>query len=226
MLKLSYCFPRAGILIAMDTTFSYGHLLVLIAVLLVSMSFHEAMHAFVGLKLGDTTASDEGRVSLNPLKHIDPFMTILLPAITILVFGVPILAARPVPFNPDRVRFDEFGAAMIAAAGPLSNLLLAIIAAIVERAIPLNGVANDVVATFMSLNVALFVFNLFPIPPLDGSRVLFAVAPEPVQRFMASIEPYGFFIIFGLILFGKNVGLDLGGLLVNLNNSVLHLLGA
>ena len=102
----------------MNGNISYSHLLVLIAVLLISMSIHEAMHAFVGLKLGDTTASDQGRVSLNPLRHIDPFMTVLLPAITIFLFGFPVLAARPVPFNPDRVKFDEFGAALIAAAGP------------------------------------------------------------------------------------------------------------
>lgn len=210
----------------MDTSLSYGHLLVIIAVLLVSMSIHEAMHAFVGLKLGDTTAAEEGRVSLNPLRHIDPFMTIILPAITILLFHAPIMAARPVPFNADRVKFEEFGAAMIAAAGPVSNLLLAILAAIVERFTQLNGVASDIVSTFVTLNVALFVFNMLPIPPLDGSRVLFAVAPEPVQRFMAQIEPIGFYIIFGLILFGRNIGLDLGSLLTSLNGDVLHMLGA
>src|SRR5438309_1450369 len=114
-------------------SFSFNDLLILIGVLLVSMSVHQAMHAFTGLKLGDTTAADQGRVSFNPLRHIDPFMTVLLPAITIIAFGVPILAARPVPFNPDRVKWDEFGAALIAAAGPLSNLLLAVIGAALVR---------------------------------------------------------------------------------------------
>lgn len=204
----------------MGGNISYSHLLVLIAVLLISMSIHEAMHAFVGLKLGDTTAAEQGRVSINPLRHIDPFMTILLPAITILLFGFPVLAARPVPFNPDRVKFDEFGAAMIAAAGPLSNLALAIIGAGVLKAVSFSGVADDAATTFVTLNVALFIFNILPIPPLDGSRVLFAVAPEPVQRFMASIEPFGLFIVFGLVLFG-----GFGPVIQHLNDSLLHVLG-
>src|SRR5476649_1051123 len=86
--------------------------------ILISLVIHEFMHAYVGHLLGDTTAHDQGRLSLNPLKHIDPFMTVILPIATILLFGVPLLAAKPVPFNPDRVKYDEFGAAMIAAAGP------------------------------------------------------------------------------------------------------------
>src|SRR5947209_5788608 len=91
-------------------------LLVLLVSIVVSLVIHEFMHAYTGRLLGDTTAEQEGRLSLNPLRHIDPFMTVVLPALTILLFGLPILAAKPVPFNPDRVKYDEFGAAMIAAA--------------------------------------------------------------------------------------------------------------
>ena len=101
--------------------------MVVILCLLVAMTVHEFMHAYVGLKLGDTTARDEGRISLNPLRHIDPFMTVLLPAFTWVFWQVLILAAKPVPFNPGRVKYDEFGAALIALAGPLSNLGLAVI---------------------------------------------------------------------------------------------------
>src|SRR5665213_1456422 len=93
---------------------------VIIIALLISMTIHEFMHSFVGYKLGDTTAHDQGRLSLNPLKHIDPIMTILLPIVTLIIFKMPILAARPVPFNPDRVKFGDYGAALLAAAGPLS----------------------------------------------------------------------------------------------------------
>src|SRR5665213_494774 len=90
--------------------------------MVISLSIHEAMHAYAAHALGDTTAEDRGRLSLNPLKHIDPFTTIALPIITLVLFKIPILAAKPVPFNPDRVKYGEFGAALAAAAGPLANL--------------------------------------------------------------------------------------------------------
>lgn len=195
-------------------------LVVIIVSILISLVIHEFMHAYAGYKLGDTTAKSEGRLSLNPLSHIDPVMTIALPIVTIFLFGAPILAAKPVPFDPRNVKYDEFGAAIIAAAGPLSNLVLAILAAFIVNSVGLAhpGLAS-VLDIFIVLNVALFVFNLLPIPPLDGSRVLYAFAPEPLQRFMLQIEPIGLFIIFGLVLAG-----GLGGTLTNLNQFVLHLL--
>ena len=177
------------------------------------------MHAFVGHKLGDTTASEQGRLSLNPLSHIDPFMTILLPIITIIVAGFPILAAKPVPFNPSMVKFDEFGAALIAAAGPFSNLILAIVSAIAANGLAVSQpFLHEALNIFTQLNVALFVFNLIPIPPLDGSRILYAFAPEPLQNIMEQLEPYGLFLIFGLILVGGF------GFIGNLNQLVLNLL--
>jgi Zn-dependent protease len=195
-------------------------LIVMVISILISLVIHEFMHAYVGYKLGDSTAKTEGRLSLNPLSHIDPFMTIILPIITIKLFGAPILAAKPVPFDPRNVKYDEFGAAMIAAAGPLSNLALAIVVAFVDKLVGMThpGV-QSVLGIFIVINVALFVFNLLPIPPLDGSRVLYAFAPEPLQRFMMQIEPIGLFIIFGLVLAG-----GLGGTLQHLNSLVLNLL--
>ncbi len=184
----------------------------------ISLSIHEAMHAYAAHALGDTTAQDMGRLSLNPLKHIDPFTTVALPIITLLLFHVPILAAKPVPFNPNRVKYDEFGGAIIAAAGPLSNLILAIIGALLIHQVT-NVALFNFLDTFTILNVAIFVFNILPIPPLDGSRVLYAFAPEPLQEFMQQIEPYGLFIIFGLVLTGV-----LTSLLITLNNDILRLL--
>jgi Zn-dependent protease len=176
-------------------------LLVTLVSLVIALSVHEMMHAFVGLKLGDTTAHEAGRVSLNPLHHIDPFMTIVLPLITLVTIGVPILAAKPVPFNPDRVKYEDFGAAMIAAAGPLSNLVLAGLGGLIAHAFGASPDIYNALAIFVGLNVSLFVFNLIPIPPLDGSRVLYAVAPDGVRGLMDQMEQYGIFIVFGLVLF-------------------------
>ncbi len=187
--------------------------------ILIGMSIHEATHAYVGLKLGDTTAAEQGRVSLNPFKHIDPFTTILLPIITVILFQTPILAARPVPFNPERVKFQEFGSALIAAAGPVSNLVLAIFGALLVRIFIADTFLINALYWFITLNVALFIFNLIPIPPLDGSRVLYAFAPEPIQNLMSQIEPFGLIIIFALVLLG-----GFGGILVNLDHAVLQYL--
>jgi Zn-dependent protease len=193
-------------------------LVYIIISIVLALSIHEAMHAFTAHWLGDSTAQDEGRLSLNPLRHIDPFSTILLPVITLIIFQVPILAAKPVPFDPDRVRYGEFGAALVAAAGPLTNLVLAVLGALSLHVVA-GGALEAFLVTFTQLNVILFIFNLIPIPPLDGSRVLYAFAPEPVQDFMRQIEPYGLFIVFGLVLTGILIPL-----LTQLNNGVINLL--
>jgi Zn-dependent protease len=190
-----------------------------IITILIALVIHEYMHAYAGHWLGDTTAKDQGRLSLNPWQHIDPFMTLALPIITLVVFGVPFLAAKPVPFNPERLKYDEFGAAIVAAAGPFANLALAFVGVLLVKGFLPVGALGSFLSIFVFLNIALFVFNLLPIPPLDGSRVLYAFAPEPVQRFMEQIEPLGFFIIFGLVLFG-----GLSSVLMDLNQAVLNFL--
>jgi len=199
-------------------SYTVQDVLIIVICLIISITIHEMMHAYVGYKLGDTTALEQGRLSLNPLQHIDPFTTILLPIITLVLFHAPFLAAKPVPFNPLRVKYDEYGAALIALAGPVTNLVLAFLTALVARNFVLGSLAADVVSTFIVINVVLFVFNMIPIPPLDGSRVLYAFAPEGLQRIMAQIEPMGFFIIIALVLLG------FGNALVQLNQWVLQLL--
>lgn len=192
-------------------------IMVFIGALLISMTIHEFMHAYVSYKLGDMTARDEGRISLNPLSHIDPLMTIALPVITFLLFKAPILAAKPVPFTPWKVRYQEKGVALLAIAGPLSNLVLASIAALIARGVNAESVGYSVLYLFAQMNVGLFLFNLVPIPPLDGSRVLYAFLPESTQQIMEQIEPYGFFIVFALVLVGGFGGVLSGAYMFFMN---------
>lgn len=206
----------------MLTDLNSASLAIIFLSLVIAITLHEAMHAFAGHWLGDDTAQREGRISLNPLRHVDPFGTILLPLITLVVFKVPLLAAKPVPFNPARVKFDEFGAALVGIAGPLTNLALAIATASVIHIF--SGIASigilSALAIFVEINIALFVFNMIPLPPLDGSRLLYAFAPEALQAVMAQLEQFGIFIIFALLLTVP----AFSDLLINLNQTLLKLL--
>ena len=184
-------------------------------VILLSMTIHEAMHAFMGYFLGDNTAKIEGRLTLNPLKHIDPFMTILLP-LTMALLGGPVFGgAKPVPFNPNRVRYGEWGAAMVALAGPLTNFFIAFLAfgigalmgVVSNGGLVASSFLGSVIAMTVSVNLGFFVFNMLPVPPLDGSRLLYALAPESARRLMEQIEQYGTLAVFLLVvLFSSAIG--------------------
>lgn len=181
---------------------------IVLGVILISMTLHEAMHGFVSYWLGDDTAKLQGRLTLNPIKHIDPFLTILLPLTLTLIPGAPIFGgAKPVPFNPDRVRGDEWGVAAVAIAGPLTNLFLAFVLFGIGTIFGYNladysyATIQEMVLTYgIFINLGFFVFNMIPLPPLDGSRVLYALAPEFIRRGMEYIEQYGLIFVFALVL--------------------------
>ena len=201
-----------------DLTFST--LAIVFVSLVLSISLHEAMHAFTSHWLGDDTAEKLGRISLNPLKHIDPMATVLLPLITLILFRVPLLAAKPVPFNPNRVRFDEYGAALVGVAGPLTNLALALAGAGILRLFQgaFSAGMLEALLIFVQINIGLFVFNMIPLPPLDGSRLLYAFAPEAVQGIMAQMEQFGIVLVFGLVIAVP----AFSDLLIHINQSLLR----
>lgn len=186
---------------------------------IVAITFHEASHGFVAHLLGDDTAWRQGRVSFNPLVHIDPFGTVLLP-IMMLMLRSPFLFgyAKPVPVNFRALRHPRLGTILVAAAGPGMNLLLATIAALafhVVGYVPAPG-AQWLAANLKNallLNVILAIFNLLPIPPLDGGRILVGILPSALARIMSRAEPYGMLILIGLIfvlpLLGAQFGISL-----------------
>ncbi len=179
---------------------------IVITVILISMTLHEAMHAYAGYWLGDDTAKLQGRLTLNPIKHIDPFMTLLLPLMLALV-GAPIFGgAKPVPFNPRNVRWGEWGAALIALAGPLTNFLIAFIffGVWVLAGTSDTSLLSQIFSIIVSVNLGFFVFNMIPIPPLDGSRIMYALAPDFVRKGMEVMERYGIVVVFAIILVGGN----------------------
>jgi Zn-dependent protease len=175
------------------------------ALLLPAIVFHEVAHGYAALALGDTTAKDSGRLSLNPLAHIDPRGTVLLPLLMPAMFGAGLGYAKPVPVNPWRFRGDRrMGMFLTGIAGPLSNLTMAALAAILFRIMaPIDSVIAYYVAygsyLFALVNLVLMFFNLIPLPPLDGSRVLPLLLPDSAMNAYHQWERYGFLILIGVL---------------------------
>lgn len=181
-----------------------------IAILIFSVVIHEVAHGYAALALGDHTAEREGRLTLNPVPHIDPFGSILLPAMGFFLGGIIFGWAKPVPYNPYNLRNQKWGPAIVGAAGPAANVALALVFGLVLRFTPgLSAVLPGafifnflmIASTVALLNLALAFFNLIPIPPLDGSKLLFAVLPYQWRGVEALLEQYGFMLLILFIFF-------------------------
>ena len=189
-----------------------GHLATIFAVLIFSLTVHESAHAWAAWRLGDSTAQQLGRISLNPVVHVDPVGTLLLPLIAFTT-GAPIIGwAKPVPVNQRRLEHPRRDFLYIAAAGPASNVLLAWVASVVMRTVPVSPIEVgigvglpvwSIAATAFELNLLLAVFNMVPVPPLDGGNVLAGLLPSSLaDAFDRFVRPWGFLLLYALLLTG------------------------
>ena len=188
-----------------------------------SVILHELAHGLMAYWLGDPTAKNAGRLSFNPIKHIDPYMSILVPVILYLLKAPVFGGAKPVPVDYHNLKWHEWGMAPVAAAGPFTNFLIAFLAFLIGHFsgwLYLSGsLVQFICQGFVQINLGFMIFNLIPIPPLDGSRILYAIAPDGFRHLLAAIEPYGFIIVYLMIFLFSEV---FSNLMVNAMQGVIE----
>ena len=193
---------------------SIESLVIVAAVAIIAITFHEAAHGFVAHKLGDPTAYQQGRVSFNPLRHIDPVGTVVLPLVLFIASGWILGWAKPVPVNPSRLNSPRRDMVLVAAAGPGINLALAFVSgallALLGGATAEPEFLRKLLTFSIYFNVLIGVFNLIPIPPLDGGRIAVGVLPGSLAYPLARLEPYGMWIVIGILLIVPIVTYQLG----------------
>jgi Zn-dependent protease len=172
-----------------------------IAILILSIVVHEVAHGYAAAALGDPTARYAGRLTLNPLSHLDPIGSVVLPLVTYFSGGFIFGWAKPVPYNPYNLRHGQWGEALVALAGPASNIALALFFGVLIRFAPISETFISVAALVAFVNINLAVFNMVPIPPLDGSKVLFAFLPYQAQYIRRFLEQWGFPLVILFVVF-------------------------
>ncbi len=178
-------------------------LVIAFIVILLSMMLHELAHGWVAYKLGDDTAKTEGRLTLNPFKHLDPVLSVAMPLLLFLSGGPIFGGAKPVPIDTRKLKHGVWGMALVAIAGPLTNFILAFLAFLLGHFTGWlydPGVLGAILTDFVFINLGFGIFNLIPIPPLDGSRVLYAVAPDGVRNIMEGMERWGIILVMILVI--------------------------
>lgn len=210
--------------------------IIIIAILIFSVIIHEVSHGLAAYRLGDPTAKYAGRLTLNPLNHLDPIGSVLLPFLLYIISiktgsGIIFGWAKPVPYNPRNLSDQKYGPGIVGAAGPLSNIVLALIAGVLMRAFIIYGIGQgtyilNVLAAIVMINILLTVFNLIPVPPLDGSKLLFTFLPLS-EYTKATLEQYGFVFLLGLIfIFGGLLSLLFGFALEIFSSNIIGVGGA